>query len=281
MIAELSPNADFIDINPARASVLLEGNDNNFRRISEKRVDTMSKDMTDGNWELNGETIKISTDGTVLDGQHRLWAIIKSGITVKMLVVRGLSCVGQSIDRGQSRTVAQWLSHLGIPSASRVSSTVRSILSYQSGQWGKVHMNNVTITDSETIQFAKDNLEKIQDALGVVRQKSFYSLPTRATVAFIASGMAMPSECETLRWFFDTLHTGIAASENDAVFHLRNRWIKQTASSKLSPFMQRVLVTEAWNRTAKGLETTNRNMHFRFTGPHPQKAPSEILEALQ
>jgi hypothetical protein len=271
-------NAELIDITPDMASELLRGNDKNFRNISDRRVDTMAKDMIDANWELNGETIKIAVDGTILDGQHRLNAIIKSGITIQMLVVRGLSCEGRSIDRGQTRTVAQWLSHLGIPSASRVSATVRTILSYQAGQWGKVHMNNVTITDSETIQFAKDNLEKIQDSLAVVRQKSFYALPIRATVAFVASEDKMPSKCKSVCWFFNALHTGVGIGENDAVFHLRNRWIKQTASSMLSPFMQRVLVTQAWNRDVAGMVTTSRNMHFKLNGPYKQQPPTEIFK---
>ena len=271
-------DAKVLTINPSMASELLQGNIKNFRNISDRRVDTMAKDMVDGNWELNGETIKVAEDGTILDGQHRLKAIEKSNVTVEMLVVQGLSCEGRSIDRGQTRTVAQWLYHLGIPSASRVAATVRTILSYRGGQWGKTHLNNLTITDSETIQFAKDNLEKIQDSLAVVRQKSFYALPIRATVAFVASGEAMPSECKTVCWFFNALHTGADVCESDAVYHLRNRWIKQTPSSTLTPIMQRVLVTEAWNRTVKDLPTTNRHLHFKFNGPYRQKPPTEIVE---
>lgn len=280
MISTNHPTAVFMSITPEMAAEMLELNAENFRNISDNRVATMSKDMSDGNWELNGETIKIKADGTVLDGQHRLWAVVKSGVTIQALVVQGLRCKGKSIDRGQSRTVGQWLAHTGVPSASRVAAISRSILCYKANQWGRVHMNNLTLTDSDVIDFAEDNLKAIQDAMAVVKQQGFFALPLRATIAFVASGEGelMPSECPTIDWFFETLKTGIGLSETDAVFHLRNRWIRQTPGAKLTPFMQRALITEAWNRTAAGIETTQRMMAFRFTGPSAMKAPTLIYE---
>ena len=47
-------------------------------------------DMEAGNWQWNGESIKFAEDGTLLDGQHRLAAIAESGVTLPVLVVRGL-----------------------------------------------------------------------------------------------------------------------------------------------------------------------------------------------
>ena len=43
-----------------------------------------------GGVAVNGEPIQIAEDGTLLNGQHRLNAVIESGATVPMLVVRGL-----------------------------------------------------------------------------------------------------------------------------------------------------------------------------------------------
>ena len=271
-------DAKVLTINPSMASELLQGNNKNFRNISDSASIPWRKiwlTVTGNSTEKQSRSPRMerfwmgSTDSRRsrrVTSPSRCWWF------------KVFSCEGRSIDRGQTRTVAQWLYHLGIPSASRVAATVRTILSYRGGQWGKTHLNNLTITDSETIQFAKDNLEKIQDSLAVVRQKSFYALPIRATVAFVASGEAMPSECKTVCWFFNALHTGADVCESDAVYHLRNRWIKQTPSSTLTPIMQRVLVTEAWNRTVKDLPTTNRHLHFKFNGPYRQKPPTEIVE---
>jgi hypothetical protein len=41
-------------------------------------------------WKFNGDTIKISVDNEVLDGQHRLWAIIEAKTAVETILVRGI-----------------------------------------------------------------------------------------------------------------------------------------------------------------------------------------------
>lgn len=74
-----------------------------------------ARDMASGAWKFNGETIKFSTDGNLLDGQHRLNAIIQSGCTVKMMVVWGLDESSQdTVDIGAARTVADMLDMEGV-----------------------------------------------------------------------------------------------------------------------------------------------------------------------
>lgn len=92
-----------IDITPDMAAEMIEHNTMN-RNISQLNVTRYANDMASGAWEQNGETIKIAEDGTVLDGQHRLWAIIESGMTVTMIVVYNVrkEAVG-SIDSGVIR----------------------------------------------------------------------------------------------------------------------------------------------------------------------------------
>ena len=92
-----------LDITPDMAAQMLERNTMN-RNISQLNVTRYANDMASGAWEQNGETIKIAEDGTILDGQHRLWAIIESGVTVTMIVVYNVrkEAVG-SIDSGVTR----------------------------------------------------------------------------------------------------------------------------------------------------------------------------------
>lgn len=67
-----------------------------------------------GRWKLNAETVKMNCNGAILDGQHRLSAIVKSGVTVPLLLVTGLDVdVLSTIDRGAIRTTADWLSMHG------------------------------------------------------------------------------------------------------------------------------------------------------------------------
>lgn len=96
------------------------------RTLSEKKVQEYSKMMTDGDWVLNGEPIIFGKSGRLIDGQHRLRAIIYANATVQMLVVRGVEDeYFDSIDSGKSRSLQDVFSSNGIGSSQLVSSIVK------------------------------------------------------------------------------------------------------------------------------------------------------------
>jgi len=76
-------------ITPELAAKYLGGNTNN-RPLRKTVVAGYASDMKAGNWKLTHQGIGLAPDGTLLDGQHRLAAIIESGIAVKMMVVQGI-----------------------------------------------------------------------------------------------------------------------------------------------------------------------------------------------
>lgn len=47
-------------------------------------------EMQDGKWKLNGKTICFDRTGRLLNGQHRLSAVVRSGVSLTTVVVRGL-----------------------------------------------------------------------------------------------------------------------------------------------------------------------------------------------
>lgn len=67
-------------IDPEMAEHLLGHNTNNFRRMRHNTSTKYARDMTHGNWLLSWDCIAFAKDGTLLNGQHRLQAIIDSGI---------------------------------------------------------------------------------------------------------------------------------------------------------------------------------------------------------
>lgn len=100
-------HAEMEIITPQIASEYLAKNTNNYRVLSKSKVDVYAEDMRNGNWQENGEGIAFGEDGTLKDGQHRLHAIIRSGVTVPMLVIRGVASNVQVYDWGTNRTSAQ------------------------------------------------------------------------------------------------------------------------------------------------------------------------------
>src|SRR5690625_2666804 len=86
-----TPNirVNVVTITPQLAEQLLGKNPNN-RKISRTNYNTVRRAIEHGEWELNGEAIKLSQDGTVLDGQHRLMAVRDTGISIQSLLIEGL-----------------------------------------------------------------------------------------------------------------------------------------------------------------------------------------------
>lgn len=109
-------------ITPKLAEKLLSKNCIN-RPVKKNTVDYYSDIIKRGQWELNGESIKISKEGILLDGQHRLMAIVKSGIGIKTVIVEGLdSNTFDTIDQGVARTTSDLFNMQGIVNATTISS---------------------------------------------------------------------------------------------------------------------------------------------------------------
>lgn len=105
----VAPSTSIEDVTPELAASLLAANKKN-RSLRRRLVETYAADMSKGAWQFTGEALKVALDGALLDGQHRLAAIVKSGVTVPMLIVRDLPTSSQEVmDSGAKRTSADAL----------------------------------------------------------------------------------------------------------------------------------------------------------------------------
>lgn len=78
-----------VRVTPEMATRLLDANKLN-RPLATGHAERIAGQILDGKWRFNGDTIKISEEGDVLDGQHRLWAIIESKTAVDTIIVYGI-----------------------------------------------------------------------------------------------------------------------------------------------------------------------------------------------
>jgi hypothetical protein len=118
------------DITPDRAKKYLALNTCN-RIIRESKVNEWANEMSAGRWHLTGQGIIFLDDGSIGDGQHRLLAVIQSGVTIKTVVIRGASPESMAgIDIGAKRTVADHMNlHHGVKNANVVCASAKSIYS--------------------------------------------------------------------------------------------------------------------------------------------------------
>ena len=78
-------NFEIVEITPKIAREMLTKNVCN-RSFRHTWVSVLAQDMLNGNWELTPSPIIFDEDGTLIDGQHRLMAVEKSGVTCSFVV---------------------------------------------------------------------------------------------------------------------------------------------------------------------------------------------------
>jgi hypothetical protein len=86
---EFGLNVSIETITPELADMYLLNNAYH-RKVKQKKVDEFISELVEGQWKLNGKTICFDTDGRLLNGQHRMYAVSQSGVSLTTLVVRGL-----------------------------------------------------------------------------------------------------------------------------------------------------------------------------------------------
>lgn len=143
-----------------RAMEILQGNVNNFRRIDKNLVQKYARQMKNGLWQDNGEPIQIREDGTLLNGQHRLLAIVEADIVLNnQVIVYDIDNSVTIVDIGSKRTVTQIAASRGYKLSSHKAGAVRLILFGVTDKLNHSGENEV-IDFYETISGAMDKVDK-------------------------------------------------------------------------------------------------------------------------
>lgn len=128
---------EFQTITPEQAQELLTNHNPSNRRLDTRHAVFLAQEMERGTFRPdNGDSIRIDTDGNVLDGQHRLAAIVKVGRPVTMLIANGVDReTFATIDIGKRRTVQDIvgidLLSAGINAPKGTTASARLLLEYE------------------------------------------------------------------------------------------------------------------------------------------------------
>lgn len=141
------------------------------RPVRENTIRKYVESMKAGQWELNGETIKFLTQGVLLDGQHRLRAVVQSGVTIQSYVVHNLpSKVFDTIDTGANRSIGDLLALQGEMDTVRLGPALR--LQYVHDELGSVRELNSQLARAVN---NRDLLETLQRHPAIIHSLSFVS----------------------------------------------------------------------------------------------------------
>jgi len=231
-------------VTPAQAEEYLQRNARN-RPISPKTVAAYARDMENGKWLTTGEPIKFDSRGNLLDGQHRLAAIIRAGMRVKMTMARNIPTEARKVmDTGRRRSVADNL-HMdfGVKNPTQVSSAARIIIRWRGGLLRQ--SNTLRITDSEIYEFVVNHDPELQVAASYA-QKLRRSLPFSLSAVTAAHVETHRVNEDAAKVFWDKVLTGAELRVGDPALSLRNTVIRLGPKHEDRTIMNLELICRSW-----------------------------------
>lgn len=210
-------------VTPEVATDFLANNTNN-RPLNAKLVKQYATDMKAGRWQFNGETIKVASNGTLLDGQHRLQAVYESEATVQMLVVTDLPLNAfETIDIGLKRSSGSILALQGHKNTSALASAARWLSVYETQRSA-----NTKVTDQEI----KDVIERhplLVHYTNEIRRRK--ALPSSfITVACIG---AEKYGQDRVQPFVQNMIDGVNLQKGNPILTLRERLMQSTLQNRI------------------------------------------------
>lgn len=197
---------------PALATKWLEANTNN-RPVSDHLVERYAEDMRQGRWRVTGQGITFDREGVLLDGQHRLWAIITAAVDVRILVLRNAESAALAcVDIGRARTVSDVMKLVdGTAHASRIKAMVGAIDILVRGSYRRLSYFDVR----EAMGTYKTGIEWI---LSIMQKRTGVDAP------FVAGALAYAyvTNPDGVATFAANLRSGAGLQETDPALVLRN-----------------------------------------------------------
>lgn len=114
-------------ITPTYAAELLKMNTNN-RAVRQSKVDLLAESMKKGEWELSNDAIVISDGNVLLNGQHRLMAVVKSGMSCAFIIYKGAADrTFEIMDTPSLRSLADVVKHKGCANQNNTAAAVNKL----------------------------------------------------------------------------------------------------------------------------------------------------------
>lgn len=206
-------------ITPDMASAYLKRNKCN-RPLRQNTIKRYSRDMKAGHWELTHQGIAFDKKGNLIDGQHRMHAIIMADCPVAIVVARHVDPKANiGIDSGYNRNSIDVLHFRGIQ-ADFLSMGVSKWMSFNVSEGVKALKDS---TKSERIDFYLKHREAISAIVSIFQKgKILPRIRLSCIVAVFVRAYYTTKDKLKLEHAAEVLKTGMGGEEERWLIMLRN-----------------------------------------------------------
>ncbi len=246
--------AEVVTITPEVASQWLKANTMN-RPVRRKQVAFYADEIKRGDWVVNGQAIVIAENEDILDGQHRLLAVIDAGCSIQSLVVYGVDKAAfATMDTGIARsgTDALVLNFRDMPVAIVQATAVAA-------QWctnlERLNIRSkIRLSNTDIIKYVQKHPSLFQCA------ETLASYPKEARPLSLGIGTALyeifsRKKEDLADRYMRSLYTGENLQRTDVEYLLRTAFQKDALrTAKFSAANKVRMVVKGWNWRRRGMD---------------------------
>lgn len=265
---QISPVATLELLTVERAKALLLAQAIN-RTLRERLVEEYARDIENGRWEINGETIKINKAGQMIDGQHRCKAVVSAAKPIWVFVVYDVEdAVSGTIDTGKKRTIGDVLSMRGEGDSQALAAALNVLWMHDAGHLGQADTHRPTHNDLiNTLQAYPTVRDSI--AVGLFTSRKF-RLSRGTSIAFHCLFAAKSKE--QADEFYLRLNEGDNLVPSSPIWLLRERLVDQMAHKRKALRSEvQAWIVKAWNAYRSGEQL--KILRFNQRGKNVEQFP--------
>ena len=235
--------------------MILKNNTKN-RNLSKTTIITYVDQMVRGQWKLTSQTITFDKDGLLIDGQHRLAAVVKSKLSQTFLIARGGNHddIFKTYDTGKKRSAGDVLSIENIKNANGISGTIKKQIKLTK-LYSNIDSGIRMMTNKDVLDVYSEHPEQYQEiykfSVKCIKKLKLYS-PTKLSGIISYLTLTKKHDQNYVFEFFEALHFN-TPHESSVISLLRDKLINSMLSqSNLSEVIQVGLIKKAWNYYVSG-----------------------------
>ena len=253
-------------VTPEIAKEMLKLNVSN-RPLNEATVDYYAKQMINKQWTVIGQTISISDINTLIDGQHRLQAIVKSGCSIIFCVAYNVPFQSfVNYDTLKTRGVADVFAIEKIPNYITVSAIISKYQNFKNGSLSSMGFGSVVSDNGQGKTGGADKRMKLSntDCLNIYKSKSelFQRVALEAQNCYVKIKLLSKSQIGAFMYHLinDKKHSEEKVFsffrqlfyneniENKSIYNLREKLINGSIGNlQMVPRLRYVFLVKCWN----------------------------------
>jgi hypothetical protein len=225
------PFMEQVELTPELADILLRRNVGN-RNIRQAKLNQYISDITNNRWQLNGETIQVSREGDLNNGQHRCSAVIAAHKSIRTFLGFGFTRESRTtVDVGATRSPGDHLGVQGYKNSTILAGLTRFVIAYEaSGSERDLSYSNRITVAAINERVAQDPL--VIDAAQFVAGHSKLRRFAPPTVVGFVYYMMAKKDADEAKAFMEQIAEGANLEHGDPAYTVRETLLNRPQLSR-------------------------------------------------